>query len=214
MTTITVPVRKRVEKGPKGEVRYFGLAGLGKRTKGKIKKIAGEDEPVLPQLLNGEMEDAILFGGAYVVPEAVEKAQALGAAGIIVGGMPYRDFARRRTSDEAFPIIVTEGFGIAPVQIILPEEEAEIDGENAWITFASIKAPREETAEKVPLEAGLTVRLLAFPHLGKTGKIVKVSSSQEKMASGLRDLIAEVQTKSGEKVLTAVSNLEAIFSKM
>ena len=44
-----------------------------------------------PELINEEMKDSIIIGGARMTSEAIQKAISIGAAGVISGGIDDQD---------------------------------------------------------------------------------------------------------------------------
>lgn len=194
--------------------RIFGATGIGGSCSGFIKNLAKSDEIVTPQLLSSSVAGMIVCGGSLLLRETVEKAQALGACGIIAGGINYREFAAFKKENHPFTIVITDGFGAVPMGINIPEVYAMVDGSEAMVTIPvnikTVSKSEEKEVERVPLNIGTVVRILAAEKMGRYGKITAISEKEEVLPSGLKDFVAEV--KVGEEMsAVAVSNLQAVI---
>lgn len=106
-----------------------GIFGVGGERQGRIAVAADSPSAVLTdEMLQPSHRDCIVVGGASVTPDALRKAEEIGAAGIVVGGIVDRhliEYLRAALHDPAFDIgvaitghepiaftvVVTEGFG-------------------------------------------------------------------------------------------------------
>ena len=99
-----------------------GIFGIGGETFGNIVLACDNPETVLtPELINEEMKDSIIIGGARMTAEAIQKAISIGAAGVISGGIDDQDLKEilgydlgvAITGSESLGVtlIITEGFG-------------------------------------------------------------------------------------------------------
>jgi hypothetical protein len=103
-----------------------GIFGVGGESRGKLWVAAGSaEESLRPDQLDGRARGAIIVGGASARGDTLAAAAALGAAGMVVGGLSDSalrsfvgyDIGVAITGQEPvpFPLIVTEGFGELPM---------------------------------------------------------------------------------------------------
>ncbi len=103
-----------------------GVFGIGFENWGYLKMVASDPQDVVDASdLPGELRDAVIVGGAKLTTEAVRRAAAAGARGIVCGGMDHLDLVAIAgqeigvgiTGQEDIPltIVLTEGFGLMPM---------------------------------------------------------------------------------------------------
>jgi hypothetical protein len=99
-----------------------GIFGIGGETYGPIRPVCQRpDQDLTDDLLTPEMKDAIVIGGRRITQAAVRKAQKLGVAAIVSGGIDDHDLreilgydlgvAVTGAEKIGVTVIVTEGFG-------------------------------------------------------------------------------------------------------
>lgn len=141
-------------------------------------------------------------------------------------------FPKKLENDVGISILCCEGFGSIPIAEdiynILREYDGKfvsIDGTRATLDLPSFQSnslthvksvnlppldnfPKQVNGE-VDLKVGLGVRVIGSSYLGEQGKIISVDSSPTLLASGLKGVLATIETKR-RKIKVPVVNLEAI----
>jgi hypothetical protein len=105
------------------EVAFIqGIFGVGGETSGRVlMACSSNDEELLAEAISEEMAGAVVVGGARMTAEAIKKAQEVGAAAVVSGGIDDADLKEilgydlgvAITGSEriGLTVIVTEGFG-------------------------------------------------------------------------------------------------------
>lgn len=99
-----------------------GIFGIGGEAVGLLDVVADSPKDVMdPSSIKPDHKGKILLGGSLVTMEALKRAQEVGAAGIIVGGMGDADLrtilgydlgvAITGSEEIGLTVVVTEGFG-------------------------------------------------------------------------------------------------------
>jgi len=217
-----------------------GIFGVGGETNGPIVIACKSHEQELTEdLITPEMKDAVVIGGARMTDEAIKKAQQVGAAAIVSGGMDdedLRDFlgydlgvAITGNEDIGLTVIVTEGFGeIAMAERtykLLSSRSGDIASVNgatqirAGVMRPEILIPLSETEldqEAEPphttglLEIGRPIRIIRDPYFGLIGEVSALPSEPMVLGSGSKARGLEVKLDSGESVTVPRANVELI----
>jgi len=217
-----------------------GIFGVGGETNGPIVIACKSHEQELTEdLITPEMKDAVVIGGARMTDEAIKKAQQVGAAAIVSGGMDdedLRDFlgydlgvAITGNEDIGLTVIVTEGFGeIAMAERtykLLSSRSGDIASVNgatqirAGVMRPEILIPLSETEldqEAEPphttglLEIGRPIRIIRDPYFGLIGEVSALPSEPMVLGSGSKARVLEVKLDSGESVTVPRANVELI----
>jgi len=106
--------------------RVFGICGVGGESFGMLRVAVGQGrETLFEDNIREDDSGRVIVGGAFVTPEALEKAAEVGVSGIITGGADHldlsgfvgKDFAASITGKEKtpFPVIITGRFGKEPM---------------------------------------------------------------------------------------------------
>lgn len=132
-----------------------GIFGVGGERQGRIKVVVDRPDQVLESdVITDEHAGCILVGGSAVTPEALRKTAAVGAVGIVVGGIVDRhliEYLREALNDPGFDIgvaitghepipwtlVVTEGFGSIRMARRTFELLRTLDGRQASINGAT-----------------------------------------------------------------------------
>ena len=217
-----------------------GIFGIGGETFGKIVLACDNPETVLtPELINEEMKDSIIIGGARMTSEAIQKAISIGAAGVISGGIDDQDLKEilgydlgvAITGSESLGVtlIITEGFGdisMAERTFGLLKDrvgtKASINGATqirAGVIRPSIIIPvdkmdsREQKStvyEPGILEVGVPVRIIREPYFGDIGKVHSLPSKPQTLESGTKTRVLEVIVENGDILTIPRANIERI----
>ncbi len=216
-----------------------GIFGVGGETHGPLALACGEPAEVLDEgKISDTFKDKIVAGGALVTAEAIKKLIAVGARGLITGGIDdidLREFlgydigvAITGTEDFGITIVVTEGFG----NIQMSEKTFSLlqshEGHEASITGATqIRAgvirpeviiPVEESdtreGEKDEFEHGLVegtpVRIIRQPWFGILGTVTSLPSELQTLESGSKARVVEVEIEEGKRVIIPRANIEIL----
>jgi hypothetical protein len=182
------------------------------------------EKPLRGRAIDVSCHGTIVAGGKILEEAVLEQAVEARVRGIIVGGM---DAGLCQHLDSLpFPVLLTEGFG--PLSMSQPVFELLKSnmGREALLstdTRARRDARRpevliplpnghdgsEESSGILPLTAGVQVRALRAPHLGKVGTVVDLPAQPQRIESGARLPVAVVDIDE-EQVLIPLANLELI----
>ena len=111
---------------------FEGMFGVGGESWGKITlPVNSNESPLTSDEINEAMKGRIIVGGSVVTLNAIRKAVKVGAKGLIVGGLDQKDLTEflgyeiglgvTGNEDIGQSIIITEGFGINPMNPIMFE---------------------------------------------------------------------------------------------
>lgn len=177
-------------------------------------------------LLGDESTDKIVVLSEPILShELFEEAGNVGVRGLIAGSMPaiLRDWALA----QSFPVLLTEGFGEAPMSEIVynllrnnVSKPAMVDAvqPDAWVSARPeiivpnpVINPRVRPPEReLPLQPGAVVRLTRAPHAGKVGRVVRLPETPMTLEHGLRLAVAEVQLSEMETIFAPLANIELL----
>jgi hypothetical protein len=165
-----------------------GVYGQGDDAEGELRVVSGISEPIREQDVVPEQSGAILVGGHVAAVEVLNKAEALGVAGIVCGGVNRLNLKKSR-----LPLLVIDGFGRVffseHVHHLLSQftgRHVFVSPERAELLLAKRKKEKaahekifarytEESAEYfAPLKKGLKVQVFSGWHFGRIGKVVGV----------------------------------------
>mgnify|MGYP003970723573 CR=1 FL=1 len=216
-----------------------GIFGIAGETMGEIKVIAtAPTEIIKPSQLDASCKDKVIVAGSLVTYEVIKKAQEVGVAGIISGGIDDRDLKKllgydigvaiTGHEDIGLTIVTTEGFGeikMAQKTFDLLKQfegrEASIHGITqirAGVMRPEIIIPLEfqedeliaKKIEMATLEIGSTIRVIRQPNFGVIGKITGLPEELTKVESETMVRILEAELENGEKVTLPRANVEVI----
>ncbi len=172
--------------------------------------------------------------------KAIKQSIAVGAAGIISGGMDDQDLkeilgydlgvAVTGSEKIGLTLILTEGFGTIGMadrtfRLLKSREgaEASINGTTqirAGVVRPIIAVPwpdaNENSSEDVPLTAsssldlGVHVRIIRDPYFGEIGTVSQLPSELHALDSGSHARVLYVKTTGGTEVVVPRANVELI----
>ncbi|MEX0621499.1 MAG: hypothetical protein WD187_00685 [Candidatus Woykebacteria bacterium] len=203
--------------------QIHGFVSIGKEREGIISIVGNPKEFILPTRITQEAKGKILVGGALLEKGALEKAVTLGAVGIITGGMNYRDFESLGGGEDfGISIIVTEGFGTAPmgddIFNYLSQRQGRfgfILGSENKLILPDLEEPAEVRELSTPtqvwreLSVGDKVRYLR-KESGDLLGVVKELPGEQIINSGILAQVAKVAFNSKQELLLPAANLEII----
>jgi hypothetical protein len=168
----------------------------------------------------------ILVGGSRASAEALTRARAIGAAGIVLGGVldkELRDFesvqARRReigAGSTDFAIVMLEGFGKVGLDAALFDWFAANDGHMASLFGAESRLYVYDTepppSRRVLPRPGDRVLAHRRPFAGASGHLERILPGLQANAAGLAARAALVRFEDGRSSVIPLANLEATES--
>lgn len=218
-----------------------GIFGIGGETSGVIDIAVGDHSTVLSDdLITEKQSGKIIVGGSLVTADALKKAIAVGAKGIVVGGFDdkdMRDFlgydigvAITGSEDVGLSLVVTEGFG----QINMAHQTFDLlkrhQGEMACINGATqiragvirpeviIPAAVQASGQSaeasqtnvVGLIVGSEIRVIRHPYFGKLAKVIDLPSPLTQLDSESKARVLEVEFEEGGRAIIPRANVEMI----
>ena len=223
------------------EVSFIqGIFGIGGESFGEIVLACDSPDDVLTaKLINEEMKDSVIIGGARMTSEAIQKAIDIGAAGLVSGGIDDQDLkeilgydlgvAITGSETLGLTVIITEGFGDVAMAkrtfgLLKSREgkDASINGATqirAGVIRPSIIISVDETVavagldadhESGILEVGSPVRIIRAPYFGEIGEVHSLPSNQQMLESGTTTRVLEVMTENGNILCIPRANIELI----
>ena len=216
-----------------------GIFGLGGELQASL--VMGVDAPgaiLDASSFTEDMRGKIVVGGSYIDLSGLERARALGVAGIVTGGFDYDEIkellgyevgvAITGGEELGFTLVVTEGFGridMAPQTFALLKRSA---GKRASINGATqIRAgvirpevvvtlgddgPAEKWQAPEPkgLELGDPVRGIRAPYFGKLGRVVGLPVELLALATESTARVMDVEFEDGTRARLPRANVEVI----
>ncbi|MGE5138206.1 MAG: hypothetical protein ACM3JD_01980, partial [Rudaea sp.] len=208
-----------------------GIWGSGHDACGVLKMtVASATDTMQPESLDADARGTIVVAGASATQQALERAESVHALGVVVGSLPASLKAVVEKMELA--VLVTEGFGHAPMATPIFELLRSLDGHEACLNGSApahggtnrpelfipqTDEPDEASAPALaPLQVkpGARVRIVRQPYLGRTGTLpddlpVKWTADE----SGVRtpSVQVELQDAQGtEQVVVPWANVELI----
>jgi len=216
-----------------------GIFGIGGERKGIVQNLEVSadqliDTPEIPEDVAGK----VLVGGRQPTLEALQKASALGAVGLVCGSIDDAtlasylgyDLGLAITGDEDIPmsVVITEGFGSIPIServlSILEKlngREASMNGATQVragairpeIIISETEQGLTELDEEAPagvLEVGSRIRIIRVPYFGLTAHVVELPHEAEKIETGAFTRVLRAKLEDGSIITVPRANVEAI----
>ena len=217
-----------------------GIFGIGGETHGEIVIATPDNKTILSDdLINDKMKGKVIVGGSVVTAAATKKAIAIGAKGIIAGGIndqDLRDFlgydigvAITGSEDIGITVVVTEGFGEIDMAKKTFDLLKDHEGQLACINGATqiragvirpevvILSSDDQDIEKYDAETeikglniGTLVRVIRHPYFGNIGKVTDLPSPLQVLESESKARVLEVELEDGKKAIIPRANVEMI----
>jgi len=203
-----------------------GVWGAGGESTGVIKVVTERaDEPLDAEDLTTEFSGAVIVGGLTADKAAIEQAVHIEARGMVLGSLDAG--LRALAAELPFPLIVTEGMGripmAGPIFDLLKKHdgsEASLSGKTSmrWgvvrpeiiIPQLGKSAPPSRERRVLPLDVGLTVRIISQPYQGAVGVITDLPYRPQEVDSGARLKVARVDLGDEGVVSVPLANLELL----
>lgn len=214
-----------------------GIFGIGGERQGVLKMAVKDPSEVLTaEHITADMKGKIIVGGSLATLDGIRKADQVGVAGIVAGGLIDRDLvaflgydigvAITGQEDINLTIIMTEGFG----QIRMADKTfnllKSLDGKVASLNGATqIRAGvmRPEVVVALPeegelhdtvfgggMDTGTLIRIIREPYFGRLATIVELPAELQQVESGTRARVLVAKLEDGEVVTVPRANVELI----
>lgn len=215
-----------------------GIFGIGGERTGTVRiAVSSPDEVLDAQHIEESDAGKVLVGGSGVTYEALQKANDVGAAGIVVGAVKDVDLtnllgydigvAITGQEDVKTTLVVTEGFGLLGMAKrtfsllqTLEGKSASLNGATqirAGVIRPELIVPIAHTAdEAVPehsaneLKAGTPIRIIREPYFGRLGQVTGLPAEVQEVDSGARVRVLEAKLDDGSEVTVPRANVEII----
>jgi len=216
-----------------------GVFGVGGESAGALVTAVERPDSVLePHHLTAAMRGHVIVGGAYASFATLEKARAIGAAAVIVGGFDDRDLrallgrdlgvAITGSEDIGLTLILTEGFGRLPIAertwSLLGRHAgrmASVSGATqirAGVIRPEIVIPLDQAPEHhvagdgaQGLDPGAPVRIVRDPFFGRLGHVADLPTEAREIDSGARVRVVVVRcVDDGTEVTVPRANVEVL----
>ncbi len=214
-----------------------GVFGVGAEVAGElVLAVRRPDATLTGELVGADHAGQILVAGALVTGEALARAAAAGARGVIAGGVHAADLAGwlgreltvADTTDVAAPLtlVVLGGFGRVPLERRVFALFAASEGRQACLSGVTrVRAGAVRPEVVIPLAAapasgatslevtaelvaGCRVLIVREPWFGSRGRVARLPREPQVVANEARCLVAEVDLDEGRTVLVPRANLE------
>lgn len=215
-----------------------GILGVGGETHGKIEVVVnGPNTHLTEDLITPDCHGKILIGGSLVTKEALIKANEVGVAGIVTGGIRDTDLKEMLgyeigvaiTGHEEIgtTLILTEGFGEMAMSqrtfSIFKEFEGEVAAMNgatqirAGVMRPEVIIPHERSFPEEDedglsggMRLGTPIRVIRQPYFGRLGKVLNLLIELQRVETGSTVRVVEVELDNGERVVVPRANVEIL----
>lgn len=216
-----------------------GIFGFGGENHGEIAVVVGSPEELLTEEKVGpEHQGKVIVGGSGVTGEAYQRALDVGVKGIVVGGLDVEDLIEilgedigvAITGEENIDItvIATEGFGALPISErtfnLLKNMEGRMSAINGTTQIrAGVLRPEiiipydnpdemDESKEEFSdgMIKGSLVRIIRAPYFGEIAKVKDLPINLQRVESGSKVRVIELELENGKAVTVPRANVEII----
>lgn len=216
-----------------------GIFGFGGENHGEIAIVVDSPNKILTEdLIRPEHKGKIIVGGSAVNSRAFEKAVELGVNGIVVGSLDVEDLieilgedigvAITGEEDIEITVIATEGFGLLPMSQrtynLLKSLEGKMSAMNgttqirAGVLRPEIIIPYDVEEDTVftdessleGMKKGSLIRVIRSPYFGEIAKVNALPVELQKIESGSRVRVIELELENGSIVTVPRANVEII----
>ena len=216
-----------------------GIFGFGGENHGKIAVVVESPEELLTEEKVGpEHKGKVIVGGSGVTSEAYQRALEVGVKGIVVGGLDVEDLIEilgedigvAITGEENIDItvIATEGFGALPISErtfnLLKNMEERMSAINGTTQIRAgvlrpeiiipydnpdeMKESKEEFSDG--MIKGSLVRIIRAPYFGEIAKVADLPINLQRVESGSKVRVIELELEDGKVVTVPRANVEII----
>ena len=216
-----------------------GIFGVGGESYGALRVLSdGPGQPLTPEQIDAACAGHILVASGLVSHEAIERARAVGAAGVIGGGLHDRDLRQLLGYDLGVAItgaesiglsvVITEGFGEIAMARRTFDILQDCDGLEASVSGATqiragvmrpeIIVPEVEADDSPEAAAGHqggmaegdALRVIRAPYFGRIGTVRRLLADLQQVESGASVRVLEVEFEGGVRAIVPRANVELI----
>ncbi len=214
-----------------------GIFGVGGEGVGQVVALASAPDQVIEE---GDISDAlagkVVIGGSGFSTNAILKAQQVGVAALVAGGITHQSLrallgydigvAITGQEDIGTTVIATEGFGVLPIAHATFDLLSSLQGRQASFNGATqIRAgvvrpevivangqgpAKEPTAEAQALVIGSRIRLIRAPYFGLLAVVTELPEQPREIATGARVRVLRARLDTGEEVVVPRANVESL----
>lgn len=217
-----------------------GIFGIGGEIQGELVMVCSSPDEILDaDRLTEAVRGKIVVGGSLVTAAAIRKAIAVGARGIIAGGLHDKDLreflgydlgvAITGNEDKGITLIVTEGFGkirMAEGTFSLLKRceglQCSMNGATqirAGVIRPEVVIPRESEEHGIDVETGegagnmvigSPIRAIREPYFGRLGHVTELPSELQRVESETMVRVLQVEFEDGTRAIVPRANVELI----
>lgn len=214
-----------------------GIFGVAGERVGEVAVLAQAPDQVVDESAIGEpLAGKVVVGGSAFAEAAIVKAQTVGVAALIAGGITHQSLrtllgydigvAITGQEDIATTVIATEGFGILPMARGTFDLLCSLQGRQASVNGATqIRAgvvrpevivpngqgtPTEPSQESQVLQVGSRIRLIRAPYFGLLAVVTELPEQPQEIETGARVRVLRARLDGGDEVLVPRANVESI----
>ncbi|RLE53540.1 MAG: hypothetical protein DRJ30_06745 [Candidatus Methanomethylicota archaeon] len=216
-----------------------GIFGIGGERHGAVYvAVDSPDDELTVDMVSSKWKDKIVIGGSYASAEVMKKAMSVGAKGLVVGGMDFKDFsdflgyeigvAITGREDIPMTVIITEGFGKMRMAKKTFDLLKQNEGELACIDGATqiragvirpeviipkldvdpLSLPEEAEIYVGGMQPGTKVRVIRAPYFGALAKVVSLPVELQKVETESPVRVVEIELQDGKRVIVPRANVE------
>jgi hypothetical protein len=214
-----------------------GIFGVGRERSGVLRMVSERpDEPLTEASITSEMAGQIIVGGSNLSGDALRKAEELGVAGIVVGGIVDKELIEFLGYDIGVAItghekigttlIITEGFGTIPMALRTFGLLHSLAGRRASMSGATqiragvirpeviVPGPAVEGQSAAPvdfsLQIGAPIRIIREPYFGELAVVTALPPQLVTVDSGAQVRVLEARLNDGGMVTVPRANVEIV----
>ncbi len=217
-----------------------GIFGIGGEIHAPLRvMVDSSDAKITADMIDEACAGRIVCGGSCIALDALRKLIDVGAAGVVVGGVQYRDIANllgyqigvavTGSEDIGLTLVVTEGFGPLPMAERTFGLIGSLDGRDASMSGATqiragvirpeivISGDQHDDESGPPspvvrqgLEPGTAIRLIRKPWFGEIATVASLPEQPARLPTGAVTRILEARRANGEIVTVPRANVEII----
>lgn len=202
-----------------------GVWGNGKIGFGPLRVQAPRPEDVMVrERLDSSLQGCIVLAGYCDDPGVLQGASEIPLGGLILASMSSALIPEALESP--FPLILTEGFGLLPMNIAAFTLLSQHDREEVSLlaepfdryagTRPAIVIPDETEGMILPpreqnfFVPGVRVRVIHAPHRSQIGTFIALRPGMEILPNGIRAATGEIRLQNGTRVVLPLANLEIL----
>jgi hypothetical protein len=203
-----------------------GVWGSGGEAEGVLNMLVDSPQkPIRARSIDVSCRGTLVVGGRILDEETLKQAVETKVRGIVAGSASAG--LRPALAALPFPVVLTEGFGTQSMSQqafsllqshVGREAILNADTQTRWDVkrpevIVPLRSDEEKTPEMpgpVPLETGMKVRATRAPHAGALGTVTHLPVQPQRVESGARLPVAEVDLEGEGPVLIPLANLELL----